>query len=178
MTRNLTGRVNHAEQLIFEKNRPPSVPPQIGRGVQMRQVSAGNVEACGADGGITESTIDVEHIIQCPVGQSEARSTPNDGWEKVQRALSKIAARERRARQGICISRHRSNLLVTHLSYVEPVTRLLLNSGRLWVRTGIYCVELNVSRENSAGVVMCRTRMFPRYRKTESTPTNDAGTAF
>jgi hypothetical protein len=48
---------------------------------------ASNVEASGVDGDIPQSTIDVEHIIQRPFVQSEAGITPNDRWEKVQRAL-------------------------------------------------------------------------------------------
>jgi hypothetical protein len=48
-------------------------------------------------------------------------------------------------------------------------------AGRPCVPTRTDRDASNVFRENSAGVVMWRIRIFPRYKKTESTPMIEAG---
>lgn len=50
-------------------------------------------------------------------------------------------------------------------------------AGSPCVIAGTNLEELNVCKENSAGIVIWRTRIFPRYKKAERTPITDAWTA-
>jgi hypothetical protein len=56
------------------------------------------------------------------------------------------------------------------------VDQLKLGSPCVLTKTGRDA--LKVSKENSAGVVMCKIKTLARYRNADKTPMSEAGTAF